>query len=159
MRFCKPIVERFWEKVEKTDGCWLWAGKRAGNYGALSIGRRGEGHVYAHRFSYEKFIGPIPEGRLVCHTCDTPLCVNPEHLWLGTYSENMLDAVAKGRRPKSGPIKGVGCKRSISFAKAEEIREKFATGKYTQIELALVYGVSKTTACRIVRNQVLTVGE
>ena len=91
--------ERFMSKVNKTDTCWLWkAGLNHKQYGQFSITVNGWTKSYrAHRFIYEYFNGPIPEGMLVCHSCDVPGCVNPDHLWLGTVSDNAMDAVNKKR--------------------------------------------------------------
>jgi hypothetical protein len=81
------------------NGCWIW-------HGTISAGRRGMGYgelrvhskiTKAHRYSYMRFTGPIPEGRLICHHCDNPLCVNPAHLFVGTQQDNMDDMAAKGR--------------------------------------------------------------
>lgn len=82
--------------VVSTSGCWVWTGARTKNgYGTFALTR---GHsTTAHRASYETFIGPALKGLDVCHKCDKPYCVNPEHLFLGTRSENMRDCVAKGR--------------------------------------------------------------
>lgn len=102
MRGVKPgntMAKRLWAKVTRSDGCWIWTGATHPNgYGHL----RGEGgvaapFVYAHRAVYELTFGPIPDGLSVCHTCDNPRCVRPDHLWLGTASDNMRDCVAKGR--------------------------------------------------------------
>ena len=77
-------------------GCWLWLGSQDRyGYGVVKTG--GKWICAAHRLFYQMHKGPIPEGMLVCHTCDTPLCVNPDHLWLGTPKENVQDMIKKGR--------------------------------------------------------------
>ena len=93
------VKARFEEKFEKTAGCWLWtAGTSEGRYGGFSYQYKKLG---AHVASYRIYKGPIPEGQLVRHTCDNSLCVNPEHLILGTHDDNMQDCVERGRRPSA----------------------------------------------------------
>ena len=90
----KPFV--FWDHTipEPNTGCLLWLGHSYDRYGNFKI--KGKG-VRAHRYAYELTYGPIPTGLCVLHGCDTPLCVNPEHLFLGTQKENAMDREAKGR--------------------------------------------------------------
>lgn len=107
-----PDEVRFWARVQKTESCWLWTGKpRNGDgYGQMRVNTRKE---YPHRFSYMIHKGPIPKGMVLCHTCDNPACVNPEHLWVGTVADNVLDMHRKGRanngRKRPGkPVKRYG---------------------------------------------------
>lgn len=98
----KTIEERFWAKVQKTDDCWMWTGATRHGYGEISKGGKSTEIFVASRFSYELHFGPIPDGFLVCHRCDNPPCVRPDHLFLGTHVENTSDMLSKGRG-KYGP--------------------------------------------------------
>lgn len=92
-----PAVERFWSFIcpEPNSGCWLWMGcTDKDGYGLLRVDGQ---NVRAHRFSYEEFVGPIGDGLLMCHKCDIPSCVNPDHLFPGDNSANQIDAAKKKR--------------------------------------------------------------
>lgn len=98
-----PLAERFFTYADCTGDCWLWRGSvKNSGYGMAYIGMQDGRAIYrtAHRTAYELAHGPIPAGMLVLHACDTKLCVRPEHLRLGTQSENMRDMAAKGRQWK-----------------------------------------------------------
>lgn len=112
---------------EPNTGCWLWCGgtrnKRVGLYGGITVRRRS---LYAHRVSYEVFVGPIPEGLDVLHRCDQPACINPEHLTAGTHRENMQDCLRKGRNPLMLPK--THCVRGHLLT-AESTRIKIKNGR------------------------------
>lgn len=100
----KTTTERFWDKVDRTPGCWLWtASLRNKGYGAFTYRENGRAvQDRAHRYSWRLFHGPIPDGLCVLHRCDNPRCVNPAHLFLGTRGDNNADMVAKGRHVPGG---------------------------------------------------------
>ena len=85
--------------------CWEWTGWRLpSGYGTLRLRDRNR-TMLAHRLAYETWVGPIPEGLCVLHTCDNPPCIRPDHLWLGTNRDNTLDMLAKGRDAKVKPLR------------------------------------------------------
>ena len=81
-------------RVDRNGDCWLWKGCQTKGYGVVARSGR---QTYAHRYAHEITHGPIPKGSYVCHRCDQPLCCRPEHLFLGSQTDNMRDAAAKGR--------------------------------------------------------------
>jgi hypothetical protein len=91
------IVDRFWSKVNKANGCWTWnAGLNRDGYGSIKI----KGKFWlAHRYAMV-LAGHIIEGKVVCHKCDNPSCVNPDHLFVGTQADNVKDMIAKNRYVK-----------------------------------------------------------
>jgi hypothetical protein len=91
-------IEKNSEKVTES-GCWIWMGAVTGSgYGVC--GSQKNKTRSAHRVSYEAFIGEIPKGMIIAHSCDIPLCVNPNHLWVATHKENSQDMVKKNRQAK-----------------------------------------------------------
>ena len=90
------LSERFWSKVDKSGDCWEWTASTWNGYGRFKVG---DNMFSAHRLAYSFVYGPIPDGMYVCHHCDNPCCVKPNHLFLGTNSDNQLDSAAKGRKP------------------------------------------------------------
>lgn len=100
----KDPVQNWWSKVDKPDdACWPWnAGTDDDGYGKFAVGLGGhrQRHIRAHRFAYETFVGLIPDGMVVCHRCDNPPCVRPDHLFLGTPLDNNADKVSKGRHAR-----------------------------------------------------------
>lgn len=154
----KPIAERFWIRVEKTPTCWLWRGATTSSgYGHLyRDGRR----IRAHRLVYEFTYGPISKGLFICHHCDNPLCVRPDHLFLGTPADNAHDMIRKGRHawfPKDKPAPARiargeqhGCAK-LTTEQVAEIRQVYASERITHKDIAARYGVNKSTIGRIVR--------
>lgn len=89
-------VDRFWSQVTRTDGCWIWTGTGIEANGYARIKVNGE-RILVHRMSWVMAFGSVPSGLVVCHRCDVPLCVNPDHLFVGTQKDNIADMMAKGR--------------------------------------------------------------
>ena len=100
----KTLEELYFSRVQRTAGCWGWTGSiMQFGYGKI-VPYKGASSISAHRASWMIYYGKIPEGMCVLHTCDNPICTNPEHLFLGTQMDNMRDAQRKGRL--SVPEKG-----------------------------------------------------
>ena len=110
----KSQTHRFWDRVNKTDKCWIWQGSKTTlGYGNVYLGGYSEGKhktMYAHRYSFELAYGYLPE--VVMHKCDNPPCVNPDHLEAGNRDTNNKDMIAKGRH---GHQKRVECRRGHPY--------------------------------------------
>lgn len=172
-------AKRFWSHVEKTDGCWNWRTRRGlapYAYGQARLFRRPLG---AHRLSYMMHVGEVPQGLQVCHRCDNPRCVRPDHLFLGTIGDNMRDRTAKGRQARGQthgwalhPERVVRGDRHWSkrlkdrvprgerngFATLTEadviaIREAYAAGRASQNELARQYNTAQANVWRIIHRR------
>lgn len=139
------LAERldFYSIPEPNTGCWLWWGR--GNprgYGHVSIhgGRR-----YAHIASYELAHGPVPHGMHVCHRCDTPACINPDHLFAGTPQDNMRDMVAKGRFRPSGVMGEKHGNAKLTEAIVRAIRADLRSSRTVATDL----GIAASTVKRV----------
>jgi hypothetical protein len=140
----KTFFERWCEKVDMKgpDDCWEWLGyKNWGGYGWIKNNKK---NIRAHRFSYAQYKNngqPIPNNLCVCHHCDNPSCVNPNHLFLGTQKDNMLDRDRKGR----------GVKTKLKKHTDDEvikIRSDYASG-LSQKEVAKLNNAAQATVSRI----------
>jgi len=145
------LIKRFTKKFDRPEeGCWEWtASTSSTGYGQINL-TGNSGMVSAHRVAFTLENGPIPEGMSVCHTCDNPKCVRPDHLFLGTPKDNNHDCRLKYRHPAVGSLNH---KARLIEDEVREIRGKYATGKYTQKELGRDYGVCYTTIGMIVRGE------
>ncbi len=146
----RPALERFWEKVNKTNNCWLWTGATAHGYGKFGPGS-GAAIVNAHRFSWEIAHGQIGNGLWVLHKCDVRNCIRPEHLFLGTAKDNTADMDAKGRRGATGARGERNGRRVLGELQVVEIRNRYATGTMRQEDLATEFGVSQGIISKVVR--------
>lgn len=117
------------------SGCWEWVAAKDGNgYGFVYRGNRSH---RAHRMAYEAFIGPIPSGAVLCHSCDNPSCINPNHLRPGTMKDNAMDRESRGRRDVRG--------EQIGTAKlTEESVREIKASSLSLSALAEKYGVDKS---------------
>lgn len=142
-----PRPERFWGKVEKTDGCWLWRG-------VVNLKRGGYGYFYdddtrlrrAHRVAWELTNGPLAEAESLLHSCDVPACVRPDHLSIGTQTENLADMRTKRRGHTFTPEQTR--KANMANAKLDEdkvrwLRAEAASGR-TLVSIAKDLGVTPT---------------
>jgi DNA-binding XRE family transcriptional regulator len=130
----RPLEDRFWEKVDKTNGCWIWNGGQFQNgYGKFTI----KGRQYrAHRVSYELAHGPIPADALLRHTCGNRLCVRPEHLKWGGVRESHAAQMTNMNRSRVA---------KLTEQDVRQIRQRYADHEITQRQLAKEYGISVAT--------------
>ena len=138
-----PLAERFWDKVNKSDGCWTWtAASNEKGYGVIGAGNGR--NVLAHRASWSLAFGPIPDRLKVLHRCDVPSCVRPDHLFLGTAADNTADMIAKGRMRHS-PRRGESNYRArLTDERVRYIRQERTRGR-TLASLAAEIGVHLST--------------
>ena len=131
--------------------CWIWLGAINNGYGEVwRRVKKVRKRKRAHRLSYELFKGSIPDGLCVCHKCDVRLCVNPDHLFLGTTAENTADMVAKNRQAKGE--RNAHSKLTESDVRA--IRKSYADGEADTVELAQRYSVSDVLVSMVVRKKI-----
>lgn len=151
-----PLEQRFWAKVKKTEACWLWtAFASPDGYGVVRVEGK---NVRAHRMSWVMANGSIPDDLCVCHHCDTPLCVRPEHLFLGTNKENTHDAMSKGRfwqhKALTHSWPGENNPRAkMTYAQAEWVRRVVASG-ISQGDAGWLLSVGQAHISKIVRGEI-----
>lgn len=140
----EALRRRFEKFFEKTDGCWIWKGdKQSKGYGRISINSV---DTLAHRFAYELYKGPITDGLFVCHTCDNPACVNPDHLWLGTNQDNQIDCASKNRNYK---LPWLGGSRHPRAVITEETAKAIKNFDGSNKDAAEKFKVSKSVVSQI----------
>lgn len=138
------VIGRFWAKVVKSEWCWTFPTPHPDGYARLYANGKA---MLAHGFSWLIHFGEIPEGMCVCHRCDNTMCVRPDHLFLGTHQENILDASKKGRLASQ-----IGEKSSLAKLTNEQvvkIRERRSAG-LTYEAIAKEFNVSKATVWLII---------
>jgi len=155
VRTPKPLedpIPRFWKYVNKTEGCWLWTADTRKGYGRFWF----DGHsVPAQRFIFEQLHGKQPSHIHICHKCDVPLCVRPDHLFAGTVTDNVQDAIRKGRwnyskRESEKYVRGENNhKAKMTEETVRELRS--LEGQLSHQALARKFGITKYAAFSILR--------
>lgn len=138
--------------VNKATGCWEWTARLSRDgYGKFQVPRDGGGQrtTRAHRYAYEQWVGPIPTGLLVCHRCDNPICVNPEHLFIGTGSDNKQDEISKGR---NNPPRGTRNPRAVlDEATVRRIRQMYVPRRMSYRKIGKLLSVNEGTVKNVIQ--------
>jgi hypothetical protein len=155
-------LNNFWDKVKmpplnEREKCWNWTGAlnipNHKGYGVFCIGKlMHSGHrrlITAHRFSWMLANGPIPKGMSILHKCDNKLCVNPNHLFLGTHDDNMHDASMKGRMARGSNH----YMSKLTENQVRKIRKEYANTAITEENLGKKYGITQTDVGLIIRRK------
>lgn len=161
----RPVVERFWEKVNKNGRhmphmetqCWEWTAGTRNGYGNIKVGSH---MLTAHRVSWLIHNGSIPDlvapddyfGTCVLHKCDNRLCVRPDHLFLGTQLDNIQDRARKGRTVV--PVGVNNWNSKLDPDRVRQIRRLYASGEHSLKKLARQFAVSKKAVLNIVKRRV-----
>ena len=139
-----PEISRFLSQVDKSGECWVWTGPvTEKGYGRFGVNNT---RVRAHRYAYQHYVGDIGAGNLVCHKCDNPGCVNPDHLFVGLPSDNSADMVSKGRQTKGEK----NPQAKLSESQVVEIRRMVREG-YGKPTIAAQFNISEVTVSDIVK--------
>jgi hypothetical protein len=133
--------------VDPNTECWTWIGAR--NYQNYGTFRIDNSRKLAHRVSYQLFKSDFNPDLYVCHSCDNPPCVNPAHLWMGTAMDNARDRISKGRPgPSNQPTGEKNNHAKLTEPQIKDIVDLYKSGLVAS-EIAIIYGVEKSTICRI----------
>lgn len=138
-------------KINESTGCWDWQGYIS-KYGYGYVGRANQPNIQAHRLSYQLFKGEIPEGKFACHTCDRRCCVAPHHLWVGSNSDNMIDATKKKRLPTIFKNGEKHSRTKLDNAIVRKIKEDFVKG-LSSWEIAEKYIIALSTIRHIAQKK------
>lgn len=148
--------QRFWANVipEPNSGCWLWfGGIDLYGYGRFR-GNDGYLRVRAHRFSWELHCGPIPEGQIVCHRCDMPCCVNPDHLFLGDTQVNIDDKIQKKRHKVGSQVRSAKLTESDILEIRASPRSTYDLGERYGVDASLIGRIKNLKAWKHVRAKI-----
>ena len=141
----------FWDHVDKSGDCWMWRRSTTSHgYGMFRMQPSNKA-VMAHRHAYAVTYGEVPAGMDVCHSCDTPGCVNPSHLFAGTAADNMRDAIRKGRfkfPPPSPGVKNVNAK--LTPERVRELRRCVKSDGLTVSAMSRRFGIARATLRSVV---------
>lgn len=154
-RFSPTFKERFWSKVSIGDNCWLWVAGLDEGYGSFTRGRDGvKGRIRAHVASWTLHYGPVPIGFFVLHHCDNRPCIRPDHLFLGTQADNVLDMISKNRavHPCGINLGETNKNSKLSARDVLEIRSLYRSGR-SAYAIAPLFKIHSTTVYQIVRNR------